>query len=165
MSQLYCTQCGAQQRRDSDYCTKCGAPLKSSPAKNSADRSDGAKRRPPKSWPGFLVPTLFVGAILLLAGVVFLALSQDRDNRTPVATSAIADEHSEDGLPYPEVPRIAPADAKARVANGQAILVDVRSQGEYDTAHAEGAMLLSLADLEARYRELPQNAEIITYCT
>lgn len=165
MSQLYCTQCGAQQRRDSDFCTNCGATVKSSPAKNPVKLSPRTNRRSARPWPGFLVPALFAGAVVVLAGAVYLAFGQDRQDPPPAATSSIPDEHSEDGLPYPEVPRIVAAEARARADSGQAILVDVRSQGEYDTAHAEGAMLLSLADLEARYRELPQNAEIITYCT
>jgi len=41
--------------------------------------------------------------------------------------------------------------------------VDVRAQEEYDTAHIPNAILLPMADLEARYQELPQDAEIITY--
>lgn len=116
-----------------------------------------------------VLPILVAAAVLMVASGVYLAVSQDRGTSAPVpltkTVGQLPDEHGADGLPYPEVPRITPAEAKTRVDSGQAILVDVRSQGEYDTQHAQGARLLSLADLEARYRELPQNAEIITYCT
>ena len=139
--------------------------MKSPPPKNTIKQSPRTNRQSSRPWPGFLVPVLFAGALLVLAGAVYLAFGQDRQDQLPASTSSIPDEHGENGLPYPEVPRIAPADAKARVDGGLAILVDVRSQGEYDTAHAEGAVPISLADLETRYSELPQDVEIITYCT
>jgi rhodanese-related sulfurtransferase len=61
------------------------------------------------------------------------------------------------------VPRISLAEAQARYDDGTALFVDVRGQEEYDTAHIPDAISLPLADLEARYQELPQDAEIITY--
>lgn len=165
MSLTYCPQCGTGLRPRSVYCPKCGAPAPGAPATTAAQPTRSGRRcAPPRRnvW----LPILLAGALLLLAGGVYLAVNQDRAPATASTTaSTIPDEHGEDGLPYPEVARITPAEAKARVDSGQAILVDVRSQGEYDTQHAQGARLLSLADLEARYRELPQNAEIITYCT
>ena len=161
MSPTYCSQCGTGLPPRSVYCPKCGAPAPGTPATTAAQPTRSG-RRTAQTRRNVWLPILLAGALLLLAGGVYLAVSQDR---TPATASTIADEHGADGLPYPEVPRITPAEAKARVDSGQAILVDVRSQGEYDTQHAQGARLLSLADLEARYRELPQNAEIITYCT
>jgi len=68
-----------------------------------------------------------------------------------------------DQIPYPEVPRISASEAKARYDTGTTLFVDVRAQEEYDTAHIPNAILLPMADLEARYQELPQDAEIITY--
>lgn len=122
-----------------------------------------------RSKPNLLLPLLAVGALLLVLGGVLLALDQvqapEPVSPGPQAVSTIPDEHGEDGLPYPNVPRVTAAEAKAKFDGGQAILVDVRSQGEFETAHAQGATLLSLADLEARYRELPRDAEIILYCT
>jgi hypothetical protein len=106
------------------------------------------------------------GGILILAGFVLLANSI-RPAAAPVTGSATAlpDSHNEEGIPYPEVPRISPADTIAAFDAGTALIVDVRSQGEYDTARVSNAISLPLADLDARYRELPQDAEIITYCT
>jgi 3-mercaptopyruvate sulfurtransferase SseA len=116
-----------------------------------------------------VLPILLAAAVLLIAGGVYLAAGQNRAAAPSIpptqAVTELPDEHGSEGLPYPEVPRVNAAEAKGRVDAGQAILVDVRSQGEYDTAHAQGATLLSLADLEARYRELPQGKELIFYCT
>jgi 3-mercaptopyruvate sulfurtransferase SseA len=117
----------------------------------------------------FALPVLAAAAALLIVGGVYLAIAQPRAVTTPIPPTAslseVPDEHGSEGLPYPDVPRINATDAKARVDSGKAVLVDVRSQGEFDTAHAQGALFLSLADLEARYRELPQNVELIFYCT
>jgi hypothetical protein len=104
------------------------------------------------------------GAILILAGFLLLANSNSPTPSTG-STAALPDSHNEDGIPYPEVPRISPAEAKAAFEAGTALIVDVRSQGEFDTDRVSNAISLPLADLDARYRELPQDMEIITYCT
>jgi hypothetical protein len=122
-----------------------------------------------------LILAALSGVILIVAGVLAL-INSNRSAATPStvrpaatlssgAAAALPDSHNEEGIPYPKVPRISPTDAKAAVDAGTAVIVDVRSQGEYDTAHVSTAISLPLADLEARYQELPQDAEIITYCT
>jgi hypothetical protein len=168
MSTSYCSQCGARLKPQSAYCPKCGAPAPvaaaAAPAK-SPERGRGAAQKRRNVW----LPVLLAAALLILAGGVLLALTQGESSQAvsqaPEAAGAVADEHGAEGLPYPDVPRISAVEAKARVGSGQALLVDVRSQGEYDTAHAAGATLLSLADLEVRYSELPQDKELIFYCT
>jgi len=102
------------------------------------------------------------GVVLVLAGFVLL---MNNNRPAPPPAPEITDYHDEQGIPYPDVPRIPAAEAKTRYDAGTALFVDVRSQGEYDTAHVANAISLPLADLESRYRELPQDAEIITYCT
>lgn len=95
-----------------------------------------------------------------------LIFYSDRAAPAPTpAASTLPDSHDEEGVPYPEVPRIPLAEAKARYDAGTALFVDVRSQGEYETAHIRNAISLPLANLDARYQELPRDAEIITYCT
>jgi hypothetical protein len=73
--------------------------------------------------------------------------------------------HDEEGYPFPDVPRLAVDEAKVRFDAGSAIFVDVRSQGQYNAERIPGAVLMPIDEFEARYTELPQNAEIITYCT
>jgi 3-mercaptopyruvate sulfurtransferase SseA len=110
---------------------------------------------------------------LVLAFVIVVAAMFAADSRSatpPPATQLPTVPQSETGheaseIPYPEVPRISPAEVRARYEAGTALFVDVRSEGEYETAHIPNAIPLSLADLETRYRELPRDAEIITYCT
>lgn len=98
---------------------------------------------------------------MLLAGLLFVL----NPGGPGPAASTLPDSHDEQGIPNPEVPRIPLAEAKTRHDVGTALFVDVRTQGEYDTAHIANAISLPLDDLQVRYRELPGDAEIITYCT
>ena len=68
-------------------------------------------------------------------------------------------------IPYPEVPRIAVAETKARWESGNAVIVDVRSRAEFEQARIPGAVHIPVAEIESRFSELPGGVEIITYCT
>jgi len=63
------------------------------------------------------------------------------------------------------VRRITVAEARAAVAEGKAIIVDVRSQASYDSGHIKGARWIQLDDIGSRARQLPRDKMIITYCT
>lgn len=105
---------------------------------------------------------LIGSAVLILAGALLIVTA--RPGVAPTATP-VADVHSEEGLPYPEVPRIPLADAKAAYDAKRVIIVDVRGQEDYAATHIPGALSLPLAELETRAQELPRDAAIITYCT
>lgn len=51
-----------------------------------------------------------------------------------------------------------------KVRKGDAVLIDVRPEAEYRTAHLPEARSLPLPELEARLRELPRSKEIVAYC-
>ena len=51
-----------------------------------------------------------------------------------------------------------------KVRKGDAVLIDVRPEAEYRTAHLPGARSLPLTELEARLRELPRGKDIVAYC-
>lgn len=61
--------------------------------------------------------------------------------------------------------RIEAPEAKKLVDKGEAILIDVRSKAAWDMGHAEGALLIPLAELEARLSQLPKDKLIVAYCT
>jgi len=44
------------------------------------------------------------------------------------------------------------------------ILLDVRTQEEYDSGHIEGAILIPIIELEDRLDELSKNKEMLVYC-
>ncbi|MBA2732817.1 MAG: rhodanese-like domain-containing protein [Acidobacteria bacterium] len=63
------------------------------------------------------------------------------------------------------VRRITPAEARAAVAQGKAIIVDVRGEDSYKAGHIKNARWINLNDIGSRAGELPRNKMIITYCS
>lgn len=65
-----------------------------------------------------------------------------------------------------EVPRMTVEELKERMDNGEAILIgDTRSKIEYDIRHIPGAISIPERQVEAQLNEIPQDQEIILYCT
>jgi phage shock protein E len=54
-------------------------------------------------------------------------------------------------------------DTAALVANG-AVIVDVRTPGEFTSGHVKGSLNIPLDTLKSRLKELPANKPIITCC-
>ena len=52
----------------------------------------------------------------------------------------------------------------AQAKRGEVIVLDVRPQSEYDTAHLPYARSLPLSKLTHRLAELPRDVEIVAYC-
>jgi len=64
-----------------------------------------------------------------------------------------------------DVPRISLEELKEKLdAGADLVVVDVRSKEEFDQGHIPGAVSIPYSEIEARYRELPRDKEIITYC-
>lgn len=68
------------------------------------------------------------------------------------------------GLPIACVPVIPPEEADDLVRSGKAILIDVRSQEEWDTAHAERSIHIPWHDLRSRHEELDPTRHYIVMC-
>jgi rhodanese-related sulfurtransferase len=77
-----------------------------------------------------------------------------------LALSAFAGaQHSDD------VRRITPAQLRAAVLKGEAVVVDVRGADSYNAGHIKGALLIPVNEIETRAGELPRNKMIVTYCS
>lgn len=61
------------------------------------------------------------------------------------------------------LPRVTGAEARELVAGG-AILLDVRTLGEYEDGHIDGATHIPLVELMRRSEELPRDVPIVVYC-
>ena len=48
--------------------------------------------------------------------------------------------------------------------NGDAVVIDVRPESEFRTAHLPGAVSVPLADLERHLDALPRDREVVAYC-
>jgi rhodanese-related sulfurtransferase len=51
-----------------------------------------------------------------------------------------------------------------RVKRGDVTVLDVRPAEEYRAGHLPGAVSIPLAELKARFKELPKNREVVAYC-
>ncbi|NOX61635.1 MAG: zinc-ribbon domain-containing protein [Chloroflexi bacterium] len=163
MTTQFCPNCGAKLAPKNRFCPSCGAAVaRTATRPRKKQRPRKKTRRNYRDKRIIAVWTLVAGMILLLIAAV-VAFSEQ--NKPPAALTELQDYHDAEGVPYPDVPRITVTEAKVLYDAGAAIFVDVRSQGEYETAHVANAWSLPMADLEARYQELPKNATIITYCT
>ena len=63
------------------------------------------------------------------------------------------------------VRRITPAEARSAIAQGKAIIVDVRGEDSYKAGHIKNARWIHLNDIGSRAGELPRDKMIITYCS
>ena len=67
-----------------------------------------------------------------------------------------------------DVQRITVQELKAKMDKGEGlVVVDVRTGKDYEGSKIKikGAVRIPIVQLEERYRELPMDKEIITYCT
>jgi rhodanese-related sulfurtransferase len=65
-----------------------------------------------------------------------------------------------------EVPRIKPQELKEKLDAGEdVIVVDARSRDRYELRHIPGALSIPQYEIEERHGELPQEGEIVLYCT
>lgn len=101
------------------------------------------------------------GLVLILVGLAGLLFAT---RSSPPTTSSPSTANQQD-IPFPEVPRIPPAEAKAKFDAGTALIVDTRSREEYAQSHIPNAISLPLSELNNQNPDLPRDAEIITYCT
>ena len=98
------------------------------------------------------------GVLLAMAALpAFAAPQVNPQVAAPVAPAAAPTEES--------ARRISATEARQALAEGKAVLVDVRPKEAYDMSHAQGAISLPLSDLGSRIGELPKDKLVITYCT
>ncbi len=64
-----------------------------------------------------------------------------------------------------QVPRLTPAEAYQAALNGEAVLLDVRGEAQFQALRAAGAINIPITELEARIGELDPDTWYITYCT
>ncbi len=111
---------------------------------------------------GVVVLAIIVGAIISIEGAQPATAGQAGGDQGLGNTAQPLDTRS---IPYPDVPRVSPSEAQQKLEQGQAVLVDVRGKALYDAGHAAGAISIPEAEMAARLNELPQDQEIILYCT
>ena len=108
--------------------------------------------------------------LLLLGGACATTTQSATSPELPTgpspAQAAAASPQDHDHAAEDGVARIKPAEAVQLVKAGEAILVDVRDAGSYETMHAKGAFNVTYQDIsDGKYDTLPKNKHLIFYCT
>lgn len=116
-----------------------------------------AKRRQQQNR-GFLI-FIVAGGLLLLGAAVLLFLSGQQDPAQPTAGNSPQED------PIAAFPRVTLEETKALYDSGEAVILDVRTEQEYQQAHIPGAVLIPYAELPERLSELDPAATYVTYCT
>jgi hypothetical protein len=106
------------------------------------------RRRASKGLPMIVWAGGLAGLILIAAGLVVLTDQQGSNPNT---------------LPYPNVPRVSPAEARSQQQSDSGLLIDVREAEFYQESHAAGARSLPEDELLARIDELPTDKTLIFY--
>jgi hypothetical protein len=133
-------------------------------------RRPRARRTKKKQGPSLVIP-IIVGVVvvaLMIGAIAFLESGRSRSAAQPsgsLAQGNTAQALNTSSIPYPNVPRISLQETQDKLAQGQAVLVDVRSKTSYDKSHAKGAISVPEAEIGARKDELPRDKELILYCT
>ncbi len=61
-------------------------------------------------------------------------------------------------------PEIGPADASARIAAGEAMVLDVRERDEFAAGRIAGAVHIPLPELVMRQDEIPEDVALVAVC-
>ncbi|MFW5714460.1 MAG: rhodanese-like domain-containing protein [Brevefilum sp.] len=99
--------------------------------------------------------TLFVAVLILSVGGLILA--QNLRRARTVNPGEIANQD--------DILRLTAEEAYQAAANGEAVLVDTRSETEFQAQHAAGAINIPVNQAEALVSGLDPNTWYITYCT
>lgn len=107
----------------------------------------------------------FKGLVLMaVVGSLLLAgcnSAEQKDGSTPAKQGAQpANSVYADG-----VRRVTPTELQAMLTRNEAVVIDVRNEDAYKTAHVRGAKLIPEADVAKRSNELPKDKLIVTYCS
>lgn len=96
---------------------------------------------------------------VLIAGA---ACGQFKVNQTSTAGVQTATTVATDSLDSAK--RIQRDEAIKMVKAGKAVWIDVRNKSDFDAGHIKGAINIPLTELAARWRDLPTQKYLITYC-
>src|SRR5262245_29740179 len=115
------------------------------------------------------VSALTIAMAITAAGCAKSGVSTATVGATTAGSSAA---QSTTAIPPPnqnaeeKIPRVKVEEAKKLVAEGKAIIIDVRGADAYKASHIKGALDVPLTKLnEGEFKDLPKDKLIIAYCS
>jgi predicted sulfurtransferase len=117
-----------------------------------------------------LIHTSAASLLALLALAMGAAAQQSSRNLNPLfahatARTQAAAQQQQQEVPGDGVRRITPAQVRAALEKGEAVIIDVRGEGAYEAGHIKGALHMPTDELLSRVGELPRDKMIIAYCS
>jgi 3-mercaptopyruvate sulfurtransferase SseA len=110
-------------------------------------------------------------AALVLAALALAACNSNdpKGNRAGGNSAATATtpgrNPAEHIAPADGVKRVTTIETRDAVANGTAVVVDVRPAQNYQQSHIKGSISIPLEQVATRLGELPRDKMIVTYCS
>ena len=111
-----------------------------------------------------LTAMLIYGAFLLPAACDSKQKSNDSLQARSTTQASPSQAAPEEATPSDGARRVTIAELRGALDRGDAVLVDVRGDVEYQLGHIKGARSMPLGLIAARLSELPRDRLIVTYC-
>jgi 3-mercaptopyruvate sulfurtransferase SseA len=105
--------------------------------------------------------SIFTLVAISTVGILVLSACNSAERqgaKSPVATASPS-VHA-DGVRRVTVPEL-----QDLLAKNQAVVIDVRSEDAYKTAHIKGAKLMPVSEILNHVNDLPKDKLIVTYCS
>lgn len=102
--------------------------------------------------------TIGILGLLVLAGCNSAELKTSKGS--PLAPASPVAQAPADGAR-----RVTLAELKDLLAKDEAVVIDVRNEASYNSAHIKGSKLIPEAEVVKRSDELPKDKLIVTYCS
>lgn len=84
----------------------------------------------------------------------------------PTVSQPVATPQSQEGNTHADgVRRMTPAELRAALNKGTAVVVDVRSRESYRQEHIKGSKNIPEAEIASHVNDLPRDKTIVTYCS
>ncbi len=100
-----------------------------------------------------------IGVVLVvtLIAIAIIAIQAGGNRSTPATTATINPS---------DIPRISAEAVKAKLDAGvNLVIIDARSEAEYEQTRIAGAIFIPPGQITQRYEELNAYDEVVTYCT
>ena len=103
---------------------------------------------------------LITAAVLISCNGIESPITNSNTTPKPANTNLGPETTYADG-----VRRITTGELETLMKNGEAFVVDVRTQDSYDLGHIPGSKLMPSAEIANYLKDLPRDKMIVTYCS